>query len=67
MAGASRAAGFAQAQGHTRSGGLASDGALWRAITAHALLPDTVIISDDAGQFDVGGPCKGSTIPVCRN
>src|SRR5205807_1063646 len=29
-------------------------GALWGSIKAHGLLPDTVIVSDDAGQFKVG-------------
>ncbi len=33
---------------------LATEGALWGAIRAHGLLPDTVIVSDDAGQFLVG-------------
>jgi Transposase IS66 family len=30
---------------------VASEGALWGSITAHGLLPDTVIVSDEAGQF----------------
>src|SRR3954454_15715309 len=30
---------------------IATEGALWGAIKAHGLLPDTVILSDDAGQF----------------
>jgi hypothetical protein len=30
---------------------LASEGALWGSITVHGLLPDTVIVSDEAGQF----------------
>jgi hypothetical protein len=33
---------------------IATEGALWGAITAHGLLPGTVIVSDDAGQFMVG-------------
>ena len=33
---------------------LATEGALWGSVKAHGLLPGTVIISDDAGQFDVG-------------
>jgi Transposase IS66 family len=33
---------------------IATEGALWGSIKAHGLLPDTVILSDDAGQFDVG-------------
>jgi Transposase IS66 family len=32
---------------------LATEGALWGAIRAHGLLPDTVVLSDDAGQFAV--------------
>jgi hypothetical protein len=30
---------------------VASEGALWGSITAHGLLPDTVVVSDEAGQF----------------
>ena len=33
---------------------IATEGALWGAIKAHGLLPETVIVSDDAGQFRVG-------------
>ena len=33
---------------------VATEGALWGSIKAHGFLPDTVIISDDAGQFNVG-------------
>jgi hypothetical protein len=33
---------------------IATEGALWGAIKAHGLLPGTVIVSDDAGQFVVG-------------
>ena len=33
---------------------IATEGALWGSIKAHSLLPNTVILSDDAGQFDVG-------------
>jgi len=33
---------------------VATEGALWGAITDHGLLGDTVILSDDAGQFRVG-------------
>src|SRR3954466_14563253 len=33
---------------------IATEGALWGAIHAHGLLPGTVIVSDDAGQFLVG-------------
>ena len=33
---------------------IATEGALWGSIKAHGLLADTVIVSDDAGQFNVG-------------
>ncbi len=33
---------------------IATEGALWGAIKAHGFLPETVIVSDDAGQFRVG-------------
>jgi Transposase IS66 family len=33
---------------------IATEGALWGSVKAHGLLPDTVIVSDDAGQFNVG-------------
>lgn len=33
---------------------IATEGALWGSIKAHGLLNDTVIVSDDAGQFNVG-------------
>jgi hypothetical protein len=33
---------------------IATEGALWGSIKAHGLLPNTVIVSDDAGQFDLG-------------
>jgi hypothetical protein len=33
---------------------VATEGALWGAIRAHGLLPGTVVVSDDAGQFTVG-------------
>src|SRR5260370_40616492 len=38
---------------------IATEGALWGSITAHGLFNDTVIGSDDAGQFQVGCP------PLC--
>ena len=34
--------------------GIATEGALWGNIKAHGFLPSTAIVSDDAGQFDVG-------------
>lgn len=33
---------------------IATEGALWGSIHGHAFLRDTVIVSDDAGQFNVG-------------
>jgi Transposase IS66 family len=33
---------------------IATEGALWGSVEAHGLLHHTVIVSDDAGQFDVG-------------
>ena len=33
---------------------IATEGALWGSVKAHGLLAETVIISDDAGQFNVG-------------
>ena len=33
---------------------ITTEGALWGSVKAHGLLPDTVIVSDDAGQFKVG-------------
>lgn len=40
--------------------GIATEGALWGAITAHGFLRDAVVVSDDAGQLNVGHhPCGG--------
>jgi len=33
---------------------VATEGALWGSIKAHGFLPDAIIVSDDAGQFNVG-------------
>ena len=33
---------------------IATEGALWGSVVAHGLLKDAVIVSDDAGQFNVG-------------
>ena len=33
---------------------IATEGALWGSVKAHDFLPNTVIVSDDAGQFNVG-------------
>ena len=41
-------------QGSLGPARLATEGALWGAIKAHGLLPGTVIVSDDAGQFALG-------------
>jgi len=41
-------------RGSTPDSVLATEGALWGSIKAHGLLPNTVIVSDDAGQFNVG-------------
>ena len=32
----------------------ATEGALWGAVTAHGFLHNTVVVSDDAGQFNIG-------------
>jgi hypothetical protein len=44
-------AGMAGSLGPAR---IATEGALWGSIAGHGLLRDAVILSDDAGQFDVG-------------
>ena len=33
---------------------IATEGAIWGSIHAHGFLPNTVIVSDDAGQFQIG-------------
>ena len=33
---------------------IATEGALWGSLKAHGFLPDTVLVSDDAGQFALG-------------
>ena len=33
---------------------IATEGALWGSVKAHGFLPNTVIVTDDAGQFNVG-------------
>ena len=33
---------------------VATEGALWGSVKSHGFLPDTVIVSDDAGHFNVG-------------
>ena len=39
---------------------VATQGALWGAVSAHGFLCDAVVVSDDAGQFDIG------THALCR-
>jgi hypothetical protein len=51
---------------------IANEAALWGAIRHQGLLPDTVIVSDDAGQFRVGvravlGPCRMASQSVPAN
>ena len=46
--------GFTALNVHPEPVRIATEGALWGAIQAHGLLADTVILSDDAGQFNVG-------------
>jgi hypothetical protein len=33
---------------------IATEGALWGAVTSHGFLCEAVVVSDDAGQFDIG-------------
>ena len=42
------------ARGLTAAARIATEGALWGSVTDHGLLTDAVIISDGAGQFNVG-------------
>ena len=44
---------------------VATEGAVWGAIKAHGLLPDTVVLSDDAGQFASDG-ATGWTATLSR-
>ena len=37
---------------------IATEGALWGSVKAHGFLSDTVIVSDGAGQFDVGSHAR---------
>ena len=39
---------------------VATEGALWGAVSFHGFLCDAVVVSDDAGQFDIG------THALCR-
>jgi hypothetical protein len=45
---------------------IATEGALWGSVKAHGLLPNTVIVSDDAGQFNSLPPRRrGSATTAC--
>lgn len=46
--------GIAALRGHPDPVTIATEGALWGAVVAHGFLDGTVILSDDAGQFNVG-------------
>ena len=46
--------GISQLTVHPNPIKIATEGALWGSIHAHGLLQDTVILSDDAGQFRIG-------------
>ncbi|WP_460018613.1 IS66 family transposase [Magnetospira thiophila] len=48
------ALGIAALKVHPAPVTIATEGALWGAVTAHGFLDGTVIVSDDAGQFNVG-------------
>jgi hypothetical protein len=48
------ALGFAGLKVHPDPVMIATEGALWGAVSAHGFLDGTVIVSDDAGQFNVG-------------
>ena len=55
LAGASRPAGLQRVEGHARTrSGSPPKGALWGSVQAHEFLCDAVILSDDAGQFNIG-------------
>ncbi len=46
--------GLGASREHTEAVKIATEGALWGSITDHGLLADAVIVSDGAGQFNVG-------------
>ena len=46
--------GIPSSEGARDPGCIATEGALWGSVKAHGLLPKTVIVSDDAGRFNVG-------------
>ena len=50
----STASASGQCRSHRIQCCIATEGALWGSIQAHGLLRETVVVSDDAGQFDVG-------------
>src|SRR6202521_1103625 len=44
---------------------IATEGALWGSVKAHGFLSNTVIVSDDAGQFNVGHPSTSAQDGLC--
>ena len=46
--------GVGASRAHTEAVKIATEGAMWGSITDHGLLTDAVIVSDGAGQFNVG-------------
>ena len=52
---------------------VATEGALWGAVSAHGFLCDTVVVSDDAGQFNIGQHAlccwcgRPPTASMCQN
>ena len=57
--------GVGASRAHTEAVKIATEGAMWGSITDHGLLTDAVIVSDGAGQFNVGsrallGPRRAS-------
>ena len=46
--------GIAALKVHPDPARIATEGALWGSVAGHGLLRDTVIVSDDAGQFNIG-------------
>jgi hypothetical protein len=52
---------------------VATEGALWGAVNAHGFLCEAVVVSDDAGQFNVGQHAlccwcgRPPTASMCQN
>jgi hypothetical protein len=44
---------------------IAREGALWGAVAAHGFLCEAVVVSDDAGQFDIPGSSPGTLHALC--